>query len=84
MKPEGPVARRGDYTFAKIEHPIGAAFIREHHYARGCSKTGVFFGAFKDGALVGVCQYLPPRRSRQSRSTKSAGDRCSLSLAWRC
>ena len=62
MKPEGPVARRGDYTFERVAHAVGAEFIKRHHYARGCSKTGVFFGAFKGGALVGVCQFLPPTK----------------------
>lgn len=60
MKPDKPVARRGDYTFAQIEHADGAALIREHHYAKGCSKTGVMYArtkpyprwVTKDGAQV--------------------------------
>ncbi len=62
MKPEGPVTRRGDLRFDAIAHAVGSAFIKSHHYARGCSKTGVFFGCFRGDALVGVCQYLPPTK----------------------
>jgi len=62
VKPEGPVTRRGDLVFAAVEHGVGAAFIREHHYARGCSNTGRFFGAYRGGVLVGICQYLPPTK----------------------
>lgn len=63
MKPDKPVARRGDYTFEQIEHAEGAALIREHHYAKGCSKTGVMYAAkSKDGRLVAVAQWLPPTK----------------------
>jgi hypothetical protein len=62
VKPEGPVTRRGDLAFAAVDHGVGAAFIRQHHYARGCSNTGRFFGAYRGETLVGVCQYLPPTK----------------------
>lgn len=62
MKPKGPVARRGDYTFSLIEHAVGAAFIARVHYARGCSKTGKMFGMFRGKRLVGVAQWLPPTK----------------------
>lgn len=61
MKPDKPVARRGDYTFAQIEHADGAALIREHHYAKGCSKTGVMYAALK-ASPVAVAQWLPPTK----------------------
>lgn len=62
MKPDKPVARRGDYTFRQIPHADGAALIKTHHYARGCSKTGVMYGMFRGDALVGVAQWLPPTK----------------------
>lgn len=62
MKPDCPVARRSDYTFTQIPHALGALFIREYHYARGCSKTGVMYGALRAGFLVGVAQWLPPTK----------------------
>lgn len=62
MKPIGPVARREDYLVARIAHASGAALIREHHYARGCSNTGIMHGLFRAGALVGVAHWLPPTR----------------------
>ena len=65
MKPSGPVARRGDYTFQQVEHAAGAALIREHHYARGCSKTGTMFAAIKTeipARFAGVAQWLPPTK----------------------
>ena len=36
--------------------------IRMHHYAKGCSKAGKMFGAFRDGRLIGVAQWLPPTK----------------------
>lgn len=62
VKPDVPVARRSDYTFRQVDHAIGAALIREHHYARGCSKTGTMYGMFRGDALVGVAQWLPPTK----------------------
>lgn len=62
MKPDKPVARRGDYQFRQIPHADGAAFIKANHYARGCSKTGVMYGMFRGEALVGVAQWLPPTK----------------------
>lgn len=62
MKPDCPVARRAEYTFQQIPHALGALFIREYHYARGCSKTGVMYGALRAGFLVGVAQWLPPTK----------------------
>lgn len=62
MKPDAPVARRGDLKFEQVDHAIGKALILEHHYARGCSKTGTMYGALRDGQLVAVAQWLPPTK----------------------
>lgn len=62
MKPNKPVARRGDYSFREIPHKQGADFIAAHHYARGCSKTGKMYGMFRGHDLVGVAQWLPPTK----------------------
>ena len=63
MKPSGPIARRGDYKVEKIDHAVGADFIRAHHYARGCANTSVFaHGLFRAAALVGVALWLPPTK----------------------
>jgi len=61
-KPDVPVARRLDYTVCAIAHAVGAAFIKQNHYAHSCSNTAVYmFGLYnKLGKLVGVCQWLPP------------------------
>jgi hypothetical protein len=64
MKPDCHVARKGDYNFGVIEHSVGAALIRQHHYAKGCSKTGNMFAAKRqiDGEVAGVAQWLPPTK----------------------
>lgn len=64
MKPEGPRAHRRDYEIHPVPLAEGAAFIRAHHYARGCSNTAVYaFGLYRCGALVGVALWLPPTRA---------------------
>lgn len=63
MKPEGPVARREDYRVVSIAHAEGATLIRQYHYARGCSNTGIMHGLFhNEQGLVGVAHWLPPTR----------------------
>jgi hypothetical protein len=64
MKPEKPVARRGDYTFLP-EIPLGVAIphISERHYAKGAAKTAAALHGLlraQDGVLVGVAHWLPP------------------------
>lgn len=63
MKPDCPVARRGDYTFGDVALAQAAALIRAEHYARGCSNTTVYaHGLFRGGALVGAALWLPPTK----------------------
>lgn len=63
MKPDGPVARRGDYTFAVVPMNEAVAFISAHHYAKGCSHTAVYrHGLYRSGLLVGVALWLPPTK----------------------
>lgn len=57
--------RRSDYVVREIEQAECAGFIRENHYAGGCSHTSTFrFGLFRrDGdTLLGVAMWLPPTR----------------------
>jgi hypothetical protein len=53
-----------DWLVERIPHAEGAAFIKAHHYARGCSNTGQTFGLRRraDGALMGAAVWLPPTK----------------------
>lgn len=64
VKPLGPVARRADYIVQEIDHDLGVQLFREHHYARGCSNTGIMHGLIRrsDRAIVGAACWLPPTR----------------------
>jgi hypothetical protein len=63
MKPTCPVARRGDYSVRDVPMADAVAFIRSHHYAKGCSQTAVYrHGLFRDNILVGVALWLPPTK----------------------
>ena len=50
------------WSVRPIEHRTGAAFIRQYHYAKGCSNTSTLAaGLFDpDGNLVGVALWMPP------------------------
>lgn len=55
--------RASEYTVCPVSHKDAAAFIREHHYARGCSNTSVLAtGLFAGGALLGASLWMPPTR----------------------
>lgn len=54
-----------DYEVRSISHAEGIAFIQQHHYAKGGSRTSVYMhGLFRkaDDVLMGVCMWLPPTR----------------------
>ena len=56
--------RASDWRVERVPHAEAAAFIREHHYAKGCSNTGKAFGLrrLSDGALMGAALWLPPTK----------------------
>ena len=56
--------RADDWLVERIPHAEGAAFIKAHHYAKGCSNTGQMFGLRRrsDGALMGASVWLPPTK----------------------
>ena len=63
MKPDRPVARRGDYVIAKIEHAKARQLVERYHYARGASNTSVAaHGLIRrvDGECVGAALWMPP------------------------
>ncbi len=64
MKPEGPIARRTDYTVMPCTHAEAAAAVVSWHYAKGCSKTAVAAHALRNqqGELVGAALWLPPTK----------------------
>ena len=64
-KPEGPVARRGDYLVALVPHAEAVALVTSSHYAGGAGNTSVYsHGLVRLGGglprLVGVALWLPP------------------------
>lgn len=57
--------RRADWFVAPIEPAVGKALICQWHYAKGGSKTGVYFhGLFHRhvNEPLGVAQWLPPTK----------------------
>ena len=56
--------RADDWLVERITHAEGAAFIKAHHYAKGCSNTGQVFGLRRrsGGALMGAAVWLPPTK----------------------
>tara|TARA_R100000426_G_scaffold86661_1_gene68681 strand:+ start:1406 stop:1984 length:579 start_codon:yes stop_codon:yes gene_type:complete len=57
--------RQADWMVEYIAHAKAADFIREHHYAKGCSKRGATFGLKRrsDGELMGAALWLPPTKN---------------------
>lgn len=44
---------------------VARQFIRDHHYTKSCSNTGVYIHELRrksDGELMGVAQWLPPTK----------------------
>lgn len=63
MKPDVPVARRGDYVLHRVPHRTAARAIRAWHYSGGSSNTSVYaFGLFRGILLVGAALWLPPTK----------------------
>lgn len=56
-------AKAKDYRIERIPFVEGAAFIREHHYAKGCANTATeTFGLYRGPFLVGAALWMPPTR----------------------
>lgn len=57
--------RASEWDVRTTSLALGADFIRQHHYSKGCSNTAVYVhGLFPRGSdeLMGVAQWLPPTR----------------------
>jgi hypothetical protein len=62
VKPDARAHRR-DYTIGLAPHAEVAAFVRAHHYARGCANTSVMaFASRRGGTVVGAALWMPPTR----------------------
>lgn len=62
FKPQD-AAKASDYDVRQLPHAEAAAFIREHHYAKGCANTSTeAFGLFRGDVLVGAALWMPPTR----------------------
>jgi len=60
-KPEGPVARRTDYTFDAGTHGEALGLVRTHHYAGGAANTSTVRTIMRrEGVLVGAALWMPP------------------------
>jgi len=64
VKPDKPVARRGDYEFALCkttdERRAAHQLVREHHYSKSASHRSFSVCAKRDGKIVGAAMFLPP------------------------
>lgn len=57
------MARRRDYVVRRVPHAESSAFIREYHYAHGCSNTSSeSFGLFRNDEMVGAALWMPPTK----------------------
>ncbi len=55
--------KASEYHVRHVPHKDAAAFIHEHHYARGCANTSVLAtGLFSGDYLVGASLWMPPTR----------------------
>lgn len=64
-KPDGPVARRSDYTVVPCPHYVALRMVARWHYSKGGSHTSVHAHALvrKDtGWPVGAAFWIPPTR----------------------
>ena len=56
-------AKASDYEVRKVKHAEASVFIKQHHYAKGCSLTSTeAFGLFRTGLLVGAALWMPPTK----------------------
>lgn len=60
MKPDKPVARRGDYEFDRCEGRVARPLVEAHHYAKGSSHRAFAFCLKREGRVVGAAMFLPP------------------------
>lgn len=60
MKPDRPVARRGDYTFRECGPAVARSLVEAHHYSKSCSHRAFSICAFRGDEPIGVAQILPP------------------------
>ncbi len=61
-----PSLQKQDWQVRLTDYKTGAEFIKNNHYARGCSNTCVYsFGLYKNGEdkLYGVALWLPPTKA---------------------
>jgi hypothetical protein len=60
VKPDKPVARRGDYTFGPCAPVAGRKLVEEYHYSKSASHRAFAFCISRDGEPVGAALFLPP------------------------
>lgn len=63
MKPDKPVARKGDYEFSVCrdeDRKAARALVEREHYAKGSSFMGTAICAKRGGQIVGAALFLPP------------------------
>lgn len=76
-KPEGPVARREDYTVAPCEHRVARTLVEQYHYTGSASNTSVAAHCLirkADGRPVGAALWMPPTaRAAQGLARKHLG-----------
>lgn len=63
MKPDKPVARRGEYEFVQCgreERRVAHELVRSHHYAKSASHRSFGICAKRNGKVVGAALFLPP------------------------
>ena len=62
-KPEGPVARREDYTVTRCPHASARAMVERFHYTKSAANTSVAAHCLvrrADGETVGAALWMPP------------------------
>ena len=70
-KPDKPVVRRGDLTFAPCASGEARALVAAHHYAKSSSHMGFAFCARREGQLGGAALFLPPLPPAAKKHAKS-------------
>jgi len=62
-KPEGPVARREDYTIGPCPHGVARSLVERYHYAKSAATTSVAAHCLvrrESGDVVGAALWMPP------------------------